>query len=60
MSFKIVVDSCCDLPAKYRKDSRFQVIPLVLQMARTSITKKKVTKTFTSLTRSLPVVVKHR
>ena len=32
MSFKIVVDSCCDLPAKYRKDSRFQVIPLVLQI----------------------------
>ena len=32
MSFKIVVDSCCDLPVEYRKDSRFQVIPLVLQI----------------------------
>ena len=32
MSYKIVVDSCCDLPIKYRKDSRFQVIPLILQI----------------------------
>ena len=32
MSFKIVVDSCCDLPTEYRKDGRFQVIPLVLQI----------------------------
>jgi DegV family protein with EDD domain len=32
MSFKIVVDSCCDLPTEYRKDDRFQVIPLVLQI----------------------------
>lgn len=32
MSYKIVVDSCCDLPAEYRKDPRFQVIPLILQV----------------------------
>ncbi len=32
MSFKIVVDSCCDLPVEYRKDSRFQIIPLILQI----------------------------
>jgi DegV family protein with EDD domain len=32
MSFKIVVDSCCDLPAEYRKDPRFEVIPLILQI----------------------------
>ena len=32
MSYKIVVDSCCDLPIKYRKDPRFQVIPLILQI----------------------------
>ncbi len=32
MSYKIVVDSCCDLPDEYRKDSRFQVIPLILQI----------------------------
>jgi DegV family protein with EDD domain len=32
MSYKIVVDSCCDLPAEYRKDPRFQVVPLVLQV----------------------------
>lgn len=32
MSYKIVVDSCCDLPDSYRKDPRFEVIPLVLQI----------------------------
>ena len=32
MSFKIVVDSCCDLPVEYRKDNRFQVVPLILQI----------------------------
>ena len=32
MSFKIVVDSCCDLPADLKKDSRIQVVPLILQI----------------------------
>ncbi len=32
MSYKIVVDSCCDLPADLRKDPRFEVIPLILQI----------------------------
>lgn len=32
MSFKIVVDSCCDLPAEYKKDPRFEVVPLILQV----------------------------
>lgn len=32
MSYKIVVDSCCDLPVKYRKDPHFQVVPLILQI----------------------------
>ena len=32
MSYKIVVDSCCDLPADLRKDPRFEVVPLVLQV----------------------------
>ncbi len=32
MSYKIVVDSCCDLPDEYRHDSRFQIIPLILQI----------------------------
>lgn len=32
MSFKIVVDSCCDLPTEYKKDPRFQVVPLILQI----------------------------
>ena len=32
MSYKIVVDSCCDLPEQYRKDPRFEVVPLILQI----------------------------
>ena len=32
MSFRIVVDSCCDLPDEYRKDDRFQIVPLILQI----------------------------
>lgn len=32
MSYKIVVDSCCELPEEYRNDPRFQTIPLGLQV----------------------------
>ena len=32
MSYKIVVDSCCELPEEYKKDARFQTIPLGLQV----------------------------
>ena len=32
MSYKIVVDSCCDLPVQYRKDQRFEIVPLILQI----------------------------
>jgi DegV family protein with EDD domain len=32
MSYKIVVDSCCELPEEYKKDSRFQIVPLGLQV----------------------------
>lgn len=32
MSYKIVVDSCCELPEQYQKDSRFQSIPLGLEV----------------------------
>ncbi|MBQ7680119.1 MAG: DegV family protein [Butyrivibrio sp.] len=32
MSFKIVVDSCCDLPVEQRRDPRFEVVPLALQV----------------------------
>ena len=32
MSYKIVVDSCCELPEELRKDPRFQSIPLGLQV----------------------------
>lgn len=32
MSYKIVVDSCCELPEKYKNDNRFQIIPLGLEV----------------------------
>jgi DegV family protein with EDD domain len=32
MSYKIVVDSCCELPEEYKNDSRFQIVPLGLQV----------------------------
>ncbi len=32
MSYKIVVDSCCELPEEYKKDSRFEIIPLALDL----------------------------
>jgi len=32
MSYKLVVDSCCDLPVEYKNDPRFQRIPFVLQI----------------------------
>ena len=32
MSYKIVVDSCCELPEEYKKDSSFQIVPLGIQV----------------------------
>ncbi len=32
MGYKIVVDSCCELPEKYKKDARFQFVPLGLEV----------------------------
>lgn len=32
MSYKIVVDSCTDLPAEYHTDKRFEIIPLILSV----------------------------
>ena len=32
MSYKIVVDSCCELPVQYKNDGRFQSIPLTLEI----------------------------
>ena len=32
MSYKIVADSCCEFPEEYRKDPRFQSIPLELMV----------------------------
>lgn len=32
MTYKIVVDSCCELPEKHRGDSRFEIVPLGLEV----------------------------
>lgn len=32
MSYKIVVDSCCELPETYKNDSRFEIVPLGLEV----------------------------
>lgn len=32
MSYKIVVDSCCELPKEYLNDPRFQIVPLGLEV----------------------------
>ena len=37
MSYKIVVDSCCELPEQYRKDARFQFVPLGLEVGEYQI-----------------------
>lgn len=35
MSYKIVVDSCCELPEKLKKDPHFQIVPLTLIVGET-------------------------
>jgi DegV family protein with EDD domain len=30
MKYKIVVDSCCELPEEFKKDERFEIVPLTL------------------------------
>ena len=37
MSFKIIGDSCLDLTAELRKDPRFQIVPLTLQVDDTMV-----------------------
>lgn len=32
MNFKIIVDSCCELPQKFKKDKRFASIPLSIEV----------------------------
>lgn len=32
MSYKIVVDSCCELPKEYKNDGRFEIVPLGLEV----------------------------
>ncbi len=37
MSYKIVVDSCCELPEQYHGDDRFQFVPLGLEVGEYQI-----------------------
>lgn len=37
MSYKIVVDSCCELPLELKKDTRFETVPLGLEVGDYSI-----------------------
>ncbi len=37
MSYKIVVDSCCELPEKYLQDTRFERVPLGLEVGEYQI-----------------------
>lgn len=32
MSYKIVMDSCCDLPQEFHNDPRFEIVPLALEV----------------------------
>ena len=32
MSYKIVVDSCCELPAQYHRDEHYEIVPLGLEV----------------------------
>jgi len=32
MSYKIVVDSCCELPAQYHQDDKYEIVPLGLEV----------------------------
>ena len=32
MSYKIVVDSCCELPAQYHQDEHYEIVPLGLEV----------------------------
>lgn len=32
MSYKIIVDSCCELPEEYKRDERFEIVPLGLEV----------------------------
>lgn len=32
MSYKIVVDSCCELPVEYHQDERYEIVPLGLEV----------------------------
>ena len=37
MSYKIVVDSCCELPDYCHKDDRYEIVPLTLEVEEEQI-----------------------
>ncbi len=37
MSYKIVVDSCCDLTPEHKKDSHFEIIPFIIVISLNGI-----------------------
>ena len=37
MSYKIVIDSCGELPEELKKDSRFEIVPLRLEVGNYQI-----------------------
>lgn len=37
MSFKLVVDSCCELPEKYQDDPRIEVIPFIMEVGEREV-----------------------
>ena len=41
MSFKIVVDSCCEVPDEYRGDPRFEFVPLTIEIGEFEIVDDK-------------------
>lgn len=41
MSYKIIVDSCCDLPEDLRKDEHFLIVPLSIEVDRYKIVDDK-------------------
>jgi len=37
MSFKLIVDSCCELPEKYKDDPRIEVIPFIMDVGERQV-----------------------
>ena len=37
MSFKLIVDSCCELPEKYKDDPRIEVVPFIMDVGERQV-----------------------